>query len=236
MTQQNAQSLWDRRYSSEREIWGERPSLVGQMVYEMTSSGSRILDVGAGYGRDEFYLLRKGDRYVYAVEPSQEGCNMMLQRARELKSRHWPIIIKNDFNAEPFRHQKGPLRRNFFDAVMSHRTLHLLDKQQVKPFAQKIMACVRPGGLIVVSARCTSDFDQQDMTWIDEGEGIAEYNKRPGHRITFWNQRMLKEHFQGLEIENISYEEEIEALRGPKLTKLIFMIARKPLHVPANAF
>ncbi len=219
--QVNQQYDWDDRYRAEGHIWGDEPSLTALVLSKHLEPSSNVLEFGCGYGRDMVELVHQGHR-VTGIEKSKiavalaEG-NDKLDSFIDSGRAH---ILRGEFANATFG-------KAGFDAVTSHRVLHLLGNNGlVRAFEQHAARVLKPGGLLAVSARNHNDFKQDDMTMI--APGVAEYKNRPGHIIRFWDQALytdtFKDHFDVVEFIDGS---EIESQKNPKQTSFTIMLARK---------
>ena len=222
---QVTQSIWDERYATQGKLWGDAPSKVAETVADRVSDGSKIIDIGCGYGRDIKYLVNHGHS-VHGLEEASAGLTLAVRELAQFAQFGRATLIWGDFASVQ-------LNENSFDAVQSHRVLHLLGfNGLVDAFSKKAKKILKPGGLLVVSARNPTDFDPEQMEWVVEGQH-ARYTipGRTGHDISFWDQdrynRIFGPHFK---IEDFEDGEEIESLDNKnKVTRFTTMIARKPV-------
>ncbi len=221
--------LWDSRYENEGHIWGDEPSPSAEKLLErITKTSASILEIGFGYGRDTKEFCFAG-HHVTGFDVSEVGL-------REAKNglRSYFDTGKAHFNCGDFSSAHLPV--GDFDAVYSHRTLHLLGTNGlVRAFARSAARVVKPGiGILVVSARDTRDFDPEQM--IKRPDGFAEYKAevpgRKGQLISFWDEARFRSVF-GSKFEFLNFEqsEELESEKNPdKTAKFTIMVAvRKPI-------
>jgi len=205
--------FWDDQYDTKGALWGKDPSVAVkilwdalQQLHENSFDVRKVLTVGAGYYRDETYLASRGVS-VDGYEISKKGRDLGRQFARDKT-----VFNKIKFIAKDFA--KAVLKGQKFDAVFSHRTLHLLDNDQVKSFVKNAHDALDENGLLVVSARDDRDFNEDQMKWIDKDAGIAEYTLKgkEGHKIQFWNMARFEKYFgESFEIDVITKKSEEES-------------------------
>ncbi len=200
--------LWERRFASEGNMWGETPSKTAVILNDWLEPRSLVAEFACGYGRDMIYLAGEGHR-IMGYEAAASG--------REAARKHLTangVIAGAEIRDESYFYPD--LEEASVDAVLSHRALHLLNEGEVDWFAEASRYILKPGGLLCVSARDRRDFDPLQMTALDGGRGAAEYRRddRQGHRIRFWSADLfhatlgdrfhLLRAYMGQEIEAVS--------------------------------
>ncbi len=213
----NVMDFWSKRYRNEGALWGYTPSVCAKTACDMIPDESDVLDIAAGYGRDIAYLAKKG-HHVTGIDTSHVG----IDYARDLLSNDSDVDVtlhEADFLSFPIEKQ--------YDAVLCHRMLHLISKpDDIEKFVEKVFAATKVGGYIFIAARNPHDFSNDQMQEVEKG--VAEYKNRPGHRISFWEEKRYKEIF-GTHFDIIACEEtsEIECSANPVASHITLMIARK---------
>ena len=116
-----------------------------------------------------------------------------------------------------------------FDAVLSHRTLHLMTAPgMAERFVRKLAAVVRPGAIACVGTRDLRDLDPGRMTGHAHGPGVYEYADRPGHVISYWDDERFRSSFgANFDILSLERAEEQEASDNPVPCHLTIMVARR---------
>lgn len=218
-------NLWDRRYLEEGHIWGDEPSQTASLLSEnLHDTSQHVLEVGFGYGRDLIEMAKHGHQIV-GVETAAAGLTEATRQLRKYIDSGQAHLILGEFSRAPI-----PARQ--YDAIFSHRMLHLLgDNGLVRAFANRAANILKPGGRLYVSARDPRDFNPEQMKWLDKEQTTAEYTikGREGHRISFWNAARFEKIFGNrFDIHSVIEGEEIEAQSNPdKMSKYSIMIARK---------
>lgn len=219
--------LWDSRYEAEGHIWGDDPSLTGRLLVKKLAPVSYVLEIGFGYGRDLSEILQHGHR-AYGIEVAASGHTEAGRLLDEYIMSGQAQLLRGEF-------ARASLPKGEFDAVISHRVLHLLGKNGlVRAFGNHAARVLKPGGLLMVSARNPQDFNADQM--VPKGDGFAEYKDRPGHLIRFWNEKMFEDAFSDdFEILEFVHGKEIESVKNPIDTHFTIMVARrKPEPTPAS--
>lgn len=212
---------WSKKYREQGKMWGDQPSETGRVVSEMVGPTSRILEVGFGYGRDLRSLLEQGHTLL-GVEEAAEGLSMATAELRDYIDMGHLSFFSGDI-------KYAPLQQGFFDAVFAHRMLHLSKPKSAQTFANRVAGLLRPGGLLVLTARNPYDFNPKQMNRIDATTAI--YKDRPDHYVNFWDKDRYTQVFGGLSgrfnIAGFRDLTEMESVNNPVDTHLTMMIAYK---------
>lgn len=121
--------------------------LIDQLLRDRIPPGSRILDAGAGEGRNLLYFLHCGYP-IWAIDQDEMAVRYMKYLFR---SRH------ADFDTERIIQEKIEsmlFPANFFDVVFCINVLHSADSSQhLQKKIKALQRVVRPSGLIMVKVR-----------------------------------------------------------------------------------
>jgi SAM-dependent methyltransferase len=218
---------WDSRYTKWKRIWGDKPSPAVRTFLDNLDEVSHVLEVGFGYARDSLAICQSGHS-LEGLELSSVGLTDACSQMSQYIASGRASLTIGDFTSR--RIAKGS-----FDALFVHRVIHLLGNNGlVDAFASKAAKVVKPGGLIVISARDKRDFDETQM--VERPDGMVEYKPdvpdRQGQLISLWDEARFRETFgEKFEILSLKESTEIEAINNPnKVAKFTIMTAvRKPL-------
>jgi len=135
----NVVSKYDRIYSRE-DPFGRKPERIVEDVLKFKNSG-RVLDLGAGQGRNSLFLLEKGFE-VTAVDLSSVGMGKIrgdaLKRGLPIKAR-----IGNAVNVG---------FSNPYDVVLLLFVLHHLQDDEAKALIEKAKSGTARDGLHIIAA------------------------------------------------------------------------------------
>lgn len=151
-------------------------------------NGSRVLDLGCGFGHFARHAIHLGATSVHAIDSSLR----MLELAQELSCSGYPGI----------RFELGDIGAlnavaSSFDLVVSSMALHYVD--DLRAAMRAVHTALSPGGLFVFSVEhpvCTAN----TLGWITDKSGVALYwpldrYMEEGERRTQWfGKEVLKYH------------------------------------------
>jgi SAM-dependent methyltransferase len=214
--QSSPDDFWSRRYKAEGVLWGEQPSPTAEIAIKHFLPGIQVVEIGFGYGRDLVFLAQQGFK-ITGVDSSTAGSQM----ARS-------SLSKLGVNAEKIftgRFESVDLPQAHFAGVLSHRFLHLLtNPNEIDAFLDKLLQITLPGAIICIGARDTTDLNTEQM--ISKGNGVFEYCKRPGHLISYWDQKRFTDVFaSSFEILDFTKQTEQESKDSTELCHLTVMVA-----------
>lgn len=223
---------WGKRYlGKDGHLWEDKPSKCGEFLLNELKEPSLILDLGCGYGRDSKALLKQG-HYVLGIDKSEGAIIASELELRDYINDKKAFLISGDF-------AKTSLIKNNFDAVLSHRMLHLPNTEDARAIIDNIAAALKPGGTLVLTARRHDDFNKEQMKWVNsknsnDNGNTAVYKDRPQHQINFYDEErfrnVLSEQFTDLSFEP---GEEIESVGNydengkPVMSQFLRVTARK---------
>ncbi len=228
IAKQEKKTLWDKRYDKEGAVWGWNPSQTVELLSEDLKSVSHVLEVGFGYGRD-LVSLAQGGHKIMGIEESTIGLSKAVHKLKSFNLFNKVHLLVGEFRS-------ARIQNNDFDAVFSHRMLHLLgDTELVKAFRTAAVRVLRPGGLFYVSARDFRDFDEEQMDRLENGCAVYKdtVKGREGHVISFWDEDRFRKTFsKQFNIKSFTQGEEIESMTNQgKLTHYTIMMAERKFDI-----
>ncbi|MBW3660235.1 MAG: class I SAM-dependent methyltransferase [Gemmatimonadetes bacterium] len=131
---------WDRFWDSKEDlaaVYASSPRVLGTLLDVLDPVGARILEIGAGTGRDSAALAARGARAV-ALDASP--------RSLALVSRVHPTLVGRGIVGGDAFHL--PFRDAAFDAVFHQGVLEHFGNPAA--FLHENLRVTRPGGLLVV--------------------------------------------------------------------------------------
>ena len=229
-------AFWNAGYGNCGRMWGCGASstaiaLINAFNKERHRFAERIeiAEVGCGYGRDAFAFAQAGFDVV-GSDIARQALILAHQDYKKMSRHAVPGSVQ-------FLH--GTIRTvaaaavETFDGIASHRTLHLMAKEEILSFARLAAELVRPAGFISIGARSPKDFDPRTMEWVEGQEReTARYKdpSRDGQLITFLDEAFLRRAFEPDFEVRCSEGVEEERVGNNAVTGLIYMAgSRRPL-------
>jgi SAM-dependent methyltransferase len=197
--------IWNKVYKSYNTFFGEEPSNFALSFFNYVKSKynmKKILDLGAGHGRDSIFFATNGFEEVAALDYSVVAVGILIRIADEKR-----LPIKSTV----FDVKKGPLPfpNSHFDAVYSHMLLNMrLSQKELHFILSEIRRVVKPNGFNFFSVRNHNDKFYGKGQEIEKG--IYDIN---GFHIRFFTEKELQslaasEGFEMLQIKE-EYEEPV---------------------------
>lgn len=231
----SSQDVWTRRFLNEGQLWGEHPSPPARyLTRTVLEHSSRIVEVGAGYGRDTNWFAENGHN-VTAIDKASTALAVAPLALHEKIADNSVTYTTADF-------RRASLSAKSHDVFFSHRVLHLLGNNGItENFAKMAATVLKPEGTLLVTARNFKDFNKNQMKWVDRSQGVAEYRNdvealgdRRGQTIYFWNKKKLTALFEDA-FEGITFKEdqEMESVGNtnsdgsPVMTQYISILAKR---------
>lgn len=195
---------FDEEYREKRAYFGVEPESILEAHGGRIPRGSRVLDVGAGQGRNALYVASLGHE-VDALDPSAVGLEQLREAAREaeLDVRTWCADL-GSFVPEV----EG------YGAILAFGLIPVLGPAEVELFVARACDWTLTPGLLFVTAFTTRDpfYAEVSRSWSSIGElsfespeGKARTYLRPGQlpelfpdfRIHYFRERQGPEHAHG---------------------------------------
>ncbi len=172
--------VWDRVYQSDNAFFGEEPSSFATLCFNHMKSSNikRVLEIGAGHGRDTMFFASNGLE-VETLDYSSRGIEIIGKKAHENKL---PV------NSQLYDVKKPlPFKNTCFDAVYSHMLLNMRFSQaELHSVFSEIRRVLKPNGLNYFSVR--NHNDQFYGAGVEVEEGIYDVN---GFEVRFFSEKEI---------------------------------------------
>jgi SAM-dependent methyltransferase len=195
------EEIWDKVYKSDNAFFGEEPSNFALFCFNHLKSNNnlkKILDLGAGHGRDSIFFASNGFE-VEAIDYSVVAVKILTKTAKE---KSLPIKCHLfDVKEKPL-----PYPDSYFDAVYSHMLLNMRFSQDDLHFIlSEIKRVLKPKGWNFFSVRNRNDKFYGKGHEIEKG--IYDVN---GFQIRFFTENEIQDlaEFEGFDIVQIKEEYE----------------------------
>jgi SAM-dependent methyltransferase len=145
---------WERMLNQKPEMFGRAPSEAVHRAAEIfeREGGRGVLELGAGQGRDTFFLAGKGFAIV-ALDYSGSGLKSIRQKSRLNPSQRVHVLRHDVRDSLPFRDES-------FDACYSHMLYCMaISMHQLESLSAEVWRVLRPGGINIYTVRNTEDAD-----------------------------------------------------------------------------
>jgi cyclopropane fatty-acyl-phospholipid synthase-like methyltransferase len=133
--------FWEKTYMDDTiTTFGTKPNRTIEAMWKSFDKNWSILDVGCGEGKNPLFLAGNGFKNVDAFDLSKSGIEKLLRISSEkkLKVNAWvQDLIEYNFNKK-------------YDLIMSHGTLHFVEKDKWKKFIIDAKNNTSIGGLNII--------------------------------------------------------------------------------------
>jgi len=190
---------WERVFSQNPDMLGTDASQTGRYAAKLfKSEGVKdVLELGGGQGRDSVYLARRGFM-VTTLEYTESGAEAISAKAKSQELEGRLKVVRHDVR-EPL-----PFEDATFDACYSHMLLCMaMTSEQLEGLMGEVRRVLRPGGLMVYTARNTKDAHYR--AGIHRGEDMYESG---GFIVHFFSREKVDEMAKGFEVVEMGEFEE----------------------------
>jgi SAM-dependent methyltransferase len=198
------QPHWERTFSEKIDLFGVEPSYPARRASEVFKKEGlvRILELGAGQGRDTLFFAREGF-LVTALDYSKEALASIERKAKNAALSQSIVVLQYDIR------QAIPFDDESFDACFSHMLYCMaLTTTELEFLSREILRVLKRGGLNIYTVRNTTDKHYQ--TGNHRGEDMWETGSFVVH---FFSSEKVKHLAKGYEVASIEEFEEGELPR-----------------------
>ncbi len=201
---------WENMLTVTVDMFGAEPSYSARKAADLfeRDGGRRILEIGAGQGRDTVFFAKR-DFQVYALDYSENGVRSIRERAEALGLSRSITVVCHDVR------ERLPFPDESFDGCFSHMLYCMaLTTCQLEFLSEETRRVLRRGGLNIYTARNISDAHYRKG--IHRGEDMYEID---GFIIHFFSIEKVRHLAKGYEIVSVEEFEEGE------LPRELFLVA-----------
>ncbi len=205
---------YDERYARPGWYWGLRPNHLCRKVVRLfrreEARGFRLVDLGAGEGRDLIHFARNGFQ-VIGVDTSRVGLDKALQRASRL---HLPVRVE----CADIRTWRPSAR---LDVVFSSGTLGMIPPRERTSRIEEFKSWTVPGGINALNAFVEKPYLRPPPE-MDRGESRYRSGELMGY---YWDWHIL---------DAFEVEFDCNSSGVPHRHAMDVLIARKPMRESAK--
>ncbi|MBR7834561.1 class I SAM-dependent methyltransferase [Actinospica durhamensis] len=198
------QRHWQATYEQHPGVYGALPSAaaVAALAAFEQAGARRVLELGAGHGRDALGFARAG-LSVDAIDYSREALAQLVRAAQAEGLADAVAAVEHDAR------DKLPYPDGEFDAVYAHMLLCMaLTTDEIRAVVDEVRRVLRPGGLFVYTVRHTGD--EHYGAGVALGEDVYEHG---GFAVHFFSRELVDDLARGWQHPEVEAFEEGELPR-----------------------
>ncbi|HEY5181973.1 MAG TPA: class I SAM-dependent methyltransferase [Dermatophilaceae bacterium] len=207
---------WAATFAANPDMYGTDPSAPGLAAAEtfMAAGLGSVLELGAGQGRDTLYLARRGLQ-VTAFDYAPGTIETISAKVDAAGLTDLVTVARHDVR------QPLPLPDASVDACYSHMLFCMaLTTSELERLAKDLRRVLRPGGLVVYTARTTADAHFGAGT--PRGDDMYEHG---GFIVHFFDRALIERLAAGFELIDVTDFTEGDL---PRRLARVTMRARQP--------
>ena len=186
---------WVTTFAAHRDMYGTDPSEAAVAAAELFAENGvgDLVELGAGQGRDTLYFA-KGGLQVRALDYAPDALDAIREKASSAGLADRVTVRQHDVR-EPL-----PLSDDEAGACYSHMLFCMaLTTPELEQLSSEVGRVVRPGGLVVYTARTTDDAHYG--TGISRGDGMYEHG---GFIVHFFDHALIDRLAAGFELLDVA--------------------------------
>lgn len=189
------QAHWEATFEANPDMYGADPSApaIAAVAAFAAAGRSSVLELGAGQGRDTLYLARQGLQ-VIALEYAPGAVAALSATAKAAGVAGQVKVVRHDVR-EPI-----PLGDSSIDACYSHMLFSMaLTTAELERLVGELRRVLRPGGLVIYTARTTADSHYGAGT--ARGDDMFEHG---GFIVHFFDRLLVDRLAEGFELLDVT--------------------------------
>ncbi len=189
---------WEKTLDANPAMYGLEPSEPGRYAASRFAGEglTRVIELGAGQGRDTLELLRAGLE-VHGLDYAGDALGSIAAIAGPELASHLATTVHDVRQPLPFPNSS-------FDACYSHMLLSMaLSSDELVALAGEVRRVLRPGGLCIYTVRHVGDVHYG--AGIDLGDNLYENG---GFVVHFFDRELVDRLADGFDLEAVTAFEE----------------------------
>jgi SAM-dependent methyltransferase len=198
---------WNKTYSSDRKIWGDKPSELAIYAYNYLKQSTRfkgasdifILDMGCGYGRDAIFLAQNLPCHILGLDSSEKAIEMARESLpKEIEKRI--ELLCYDFSQVTDK----------YDVILASNLYQLLRPEERTQLRETVKRCLKAKGVFFLSTLSVKDPQHSGKGEPVEGDVNSYLGEKYHH---FCTRQELEKDFEFLNIHAL-FEREYNESRS----------------------
>jgi SAM-dependent methyltransferase len=181
---------YDKTYKEIKDVFGSEPVEILKRYYAQIDKTKPVLDIGAGQGRNSFFLAKAGYA-VDAIDPSR----ISIETINEITKRENYKINAYQCSFDEFTYRNYP-----YSAILVFGLLQILDLKSINLLTKMIDKYTTIGSLVFITAFSIKDasFKKYEKKWNKVSRNSFYDNK--GNYRTFFETSKIIELFDSYKI------------------------------------
>lgn len=138
-----------------KKDWINKPAIFAEFVLKYFPKKGKLLELGAGQGRDSRFFAKKGYKVV-STDLSEYALKISREKAKKEKLDIQFIELDLKKDALPFKDKS-------LDIVYSHLALHYFDDKRTREIFKEIHRVLKPNGIVAAFFNTTDDKETEDL-------------------------------------------------------------------------
>jgi SAM-dependent methyltransferase len=181
---------YDKTYKEIKDVFGSEPVEILKRYYKKIDITKPVLDIGAGQGRNSFFLAKAGYT-VDAIDPSR----ISIESINEITKRENYKINAYQQSFDEFNYRNNP-----YSAILVFGLLQILDLKSISLLTKMIDKYTTNGSLVFITAFSVKDasFKKYKKEWKKDGRN--SFSDKKGNHRTFFETNEIIELFDNYKI------------------------------------
>ncbi|MEX0664915.1 MAG: class I SAM-dependent methyltransferase [Acidimicrobiia bacterium] len=189
------QDHWVATFAANSDMYGTDPSESAVAAADLFANNgiTAVVELGAGQGRDTLYFAERGF-HVHALDYASEAVEAIRAKTEEAGVAERVTVEHHDVR------EAMPFADDEVDACYSHMLFCMaLTTPELERLSAEVRRVVRPGGLVVYTARTTAD--AHCGTGIPRGEDMYEHG---GFIVHFFDRALIDKLASAFELVEVA--------------------------------
>ncbi len=199
MTEKFDNNFYNKIYKEKEDVFGKgREDPFVRRSLEYIPEGARILEIGAGQGRNSLYLAGKGFN-ITATDISETGIAKIREKAKEADIQI-NTAIESALEA---------ITKENFDVLVATLLLHHIEEKDARKLLELIKEKTNPGGLNILTdftktGEFYKNYKNKECLFVEEGELKELYKDWEVLHFKEWESETFTRHLDGTPVTNIA--------------------------------